>query len=121
MKRTVILKHTLPDGSWHYDWFIQISEDATRPVLSFRTGHSQPDSVVEFEAHRLRDHRAMYLDYEGAVSENRGDVVRVGSGEVVSFAFDESYEFVLCFGGRNLAYFGQQLEDCHWRFIATCG
>jgi hypothetical protein len=35
----------------------------------------------EFLGHRLPDHRQLYLDYEGPISNNRGWVKRIASGE----------------------------------------
>ncbi len=39
-----------------------------------------PSTAEAVTAERLPDHRLHYLDYEGEVSENRGNVKRVDSG-----------------------------------------
>ena len=36
----------------------------------------------QFEADRLADHRLCYLDYEGPLSNNRGNVKRISSGSI---------------------------------------
>lgn len=41
---------------------------------------SQSPEPIEFRAVRLPAHRALYLDYEGAVSSGRGVVERVATG-----------------------------------------
>lgn len=81
---TVILRHTLPDSSVHYDWMIQWpglkSEDS---LLTFRCD-TRPDREVPESAHivleRLPNHRSMYLTYEGPITRNRGSVERVAFG-----------------------------------------
>ncbi len=83
MPRAVLLRHDLPDGSSHYDWMIQRAGGPDRPLATFRVrdriDHSKPP---EFPAERLADHRAAYLQYEGPVSGDRGQVLRVADGEM---------------------------------------
>jgi hypothetical protein len=74
---TVLLRHELPDGSWHHDWMIDPGDD--RPLITFRTEAMVPE-VDRFEAERLGDHRRVYLSYEGPVSGGRGEVRRVAAG-----------------------------------------
>lgn len=121
MKRTVILKHTLPDGSWHYDWLIQTNQDDAMAVPTFRTGHSRPDEPGQFRAERIGDHRAVYLGYEGPISEGRGEVVRAAEGEVVSAAFsDSAFALVVDFGDRKkLEYAGAWLGEECWNVTVT--
>lgn len=78
----VLLRHTLPDGSWHYDWMLETL--AGGPLVTFRVQH-RPDAPETrwFEAERIADHRREYLMYEGPVSGNRGEVRRVGAGVVI--------------------------------------
>lgn len=85
----VILRHTLPDGSWHYDWMLDPRRDDAagpgvadeRRLLTFRT-RQRPDEAGRdgFEAERIGGHRAAYLTYEGPLSGGRGVVQRVATG-----------------------------------------
>ena len=74
---TVLLRHELPDGSWHHDWMIDPGDD--RPLITFRTPAMIPE-VDRFEAERIGDHRRAYLTYQGPVSGGRGAVRRVAEG-----------------------------------------
>jgi hypothetical protein len=80
-----MLRHDLPDGSTHWDWLIERVTGEER-VLTFRLESPWPIlddlSADAFRAERLDDHRAMYLEYEGQVSGDRGEVLRVASGSV---------------------------------------
>lgn len=94
MPRAVILRHDLPDGTWHYDWMIERSIPDLEPrpgsgperrLLTFRLDPAPTPPPADpgggpFEAVRLPDHRARYLEYEGPVSSDRGRVTRVASG-----------------------------------------
>ena len=120
--RTVILRHTLPDGSWHYDWLVQRAGLALVPT--WRTGQSRPDdaAVESFEAERIGDHRAMYLDYEGEVSGGRGSVERVASGEVIEVEWgDGSLVLSVGFEGRAVRLVGRAIQESTWRFVALHG
>jgi hypothetical protein len=81
--QTTFLKHTLPDGSSHIDWLIDIAPGSPDRVPTFRL-EARPDLAppTAFAALRLPDHRRMYLDYAGPVSGNRGRVEPVQTGEV---------------------------------------
>lgn len=85
MHASVILIHNLPDGSSHFDWFIDQPElEVEHRLISFRC-QSRPDTLglSEFAAERLPDHRADYLTYEGPISKNRGFVQRIATGTVI--------------------------------------
>lgn len=96
MPAWVLLRHDLPDGTWHWDWLLELAgpEDAPRADPDARTLFSlrlpaslgndwTPDQVapgVAFSAHRLPDHRRLYLSFEGEISGNRGRVSRRAAG-----------------------------------------
>lgn len=120
--RTVILKHTLPDGSWHHDWLVQHTDLALVPT--WRTGHARPDdpALDAFNADRIGEHRVHYLDYEGTVSGNRGRVERVARGEVVSAEWGEgSLVLETSFDGRQVRLVGRRVEGDRWRFLTLHG
>lgn len=82
----VLLRHTLPDASWHFDWLIQrddphaapapasASGDDAKVLCAFRTSvhpaAGAPSEAVReaFDALALPDHRRLYLHYEGPLA-----------------------------------------------------
>ncbi|MFM9958339.1 MAG: hypothetical protein ACKVZJ_09685 [Phycisphaerales bacterium] len=91
-----LLRHTLPDGSHHFDWVLGLcsmeaaqAEPDRRDAVTFRVAErvdvergadgaaSQPRLI---EGERLPDHRRRYLWYEGEVEGGRGCVERVAAG-----------------------------------------
>lgn len=78
---TVLLEHTLPDGSLHFDWLIERPRDQSEHrMITFRC---QIDPLADqnqpWIGHRLPDHRAHYITHEGPVSNDRGAVRRLWS------------------------------------------
>lgn len=82
-RRCVLLRHTLPDGSSHFDWMLEVAPNA--PLRTFRLDQP-PEAPAAFFARSMPDHRHAYLSYEGPVSGGRGSVVRVRTGEVLDYA-----------------------------------
>lgn len=85
--KTVLLLHTLPDGSSHFDWLIdwrenQVPDLGDGLLLTFRVAEFLPSLPLgtKLSATRLPDHRRLYLSYEGSVSRNRGTVRRIAQG-----------------------------------------
>ncbi len=73
-RRYVVLRHEgIADP--HFDF---MCERGTGALLTLRFGTWPPRDPNHFE--QLCDHRREYLEYEGAVSNNRGFVVRVAEG-----------------------------------------
>ena len=67
-------------------------EAALRTWKLFRT----PNSPGPIPAQALPDHRLIYLEYEGPVSNNRGEVHRWDAGEYVLVnEFEDSIEIYL--------------------------
>jgi hypothetical protein len=73
--RYVVLHHTGIDQP-HYD--LMFERQPGSMLATVRCSNWPPASATIFE--RIADHRTSYLDYEGAVSRNRGEVTRVESG-----------------------------------------
>ncbi len=91
MPRFVLLHHECPPGyvkPSHWDfmleadgvlWTWELRElPAVWRVAGGETASRNHDSVI---AARLADHRLAYLDYEGPLTQDRGAVMRVDSGE----------------------------------------
>ncbi len=88
--RTVLLVHSLPDGSAHIDWMVERplpTPDAPSPahrLATWRVVHRiDRPLLAPFRAIPLPDHRDRYLSYEGPVSGDRGEVRRLAAGVVV--------------------------------------
>lgn len=78
MPDMVLLRHDVRDGEWHYDWLIDPGNGGELVSFRLRAPLEAGDEAVE--AVRIADHRRVYLDYEGAISGERGRVTRVASG-----------------------------------------
>ena len=112
-KRFVILHHT-GFGREHWDlmlespgalWTWKLSQDPTTGV----------GKVIE--AVKIGDHRKHYLDYEGPLSGNRGQVSRTDHGEMVWIADDEN-TVTAKLTGRHLVdtYRLVRVAGDQWRF-----
>jgi hypothetical protein len=81
MARWALLKHTTPDGAFHYDWLMEPSGVPEAALITFRVFERPDDAGVDrLAAQRLADHRRVYLEYEGPLTGGRGSVERVGEG-----------------------------------------
>lgn len=84
--RTVLLRHTYPDprfpdaGSDHYDWMIERPFTHEHRLVTFRVQERIDRATGVFAAVRAPDHRAVYLDFEGELSNGRGVVERAAAG-----------------------------------------
>lgn len=124
MARTVVLLHVLPDGSRHFDWLFEqagSSEleplDDHRSLITFRLQY-RPDAAEVLDAERLEDHRRRYLEYEGPVSGNRGEVRRVLDGTCeVLIDHDETFEVMVNFGLGPDLWIGQPIAGSIWRLV----
>ena len=123
MGECVILRHTLEDGSWHWDWMFarggtgDADEDA-RVLVTFRVdGRPDDAGCAAFEALRLADHRVWYLGFEGEIGRSLGRVERVARGEVV--IEEEGPEAMVVrtrFGGCERRWRGERVEGARWAF-----
>jgi len=75
MAGMVLLRHTLADGSEHFDWMLERGGT----LLTWRVQEIPVAGGIVAE--RLADHRVAYLSYEGEISGGRGRVERVRFGE----------------------------------------
>jgi hypothetical protein len=74
MPRYVILQHVGPRGT-HFDFMLEQGD-----VLKTWELFQEPVPGCEILARPLPDHRVAYLDYEGPLSENRGQVTQWDRG-----------------------------------------
>ncbi len=73
----VILKHTLPDETVHWDLMLQQGEVLQTWQLRVPPQQWADAPVI---AQNIFDHRLKYLDYEGPLSDNRGSITRHDRG-----------------------------------------
>lgn len=119
---SVVLRHTLPDGSVHLDWMIE-RVDAAAGLITFRmdigVNLSKPG---EMKAERIGDHRREYLTYEGAVSGGRGDVVRIAEFGILELVESGGRLRVVlereASGGR-MEWTGEKENGPHWKFVGV--
>lgn len=83
--RFALLRHTVPEGfarPSHWDLLLEQDEACWTVTLDeLPQGFDDQSNRATVEALRLPDHRKKYLEYEGPVSSERGDVKRVAGGE----------------------------------------
>src|SRR5438874_1448276 len=94
MPRFVILEHDHPH--LHWDLMLECGE-----VLRTWRLAEPPEGFAEVPAESSFDHRLIYLDYEGAVSGNRGTVRRWDHGNY-GIADEQADRLVLWFEGARL-------------------
>jgi hypothetical protein len=76
LRRYVVLHHTGIDEP-HFDLLFDTADDS--PLIAFRVQHWPP---IDQPATKLRDHRRLYLTYEGPIPGARGHVTRVADGRI---------------------------------------
>ena len=108
--RFAILHHTgIP--SPHFDLLIETSPDAL--LLTFRLEAwpiAAPTDIL-----RQADHRRLYLDYEGPISNNRGHVRRVAAGECALSTFTPTTVDLTLHLAPPLHLHLTHREADHWR------
>src|SRR5262245_6952449 len=100
MPRYVILRHEIPKsnrGSVHWDFMLERGALLRTWALA-----EEPSCGHDIAADQLADHRLDYLDYEGPISGDRGNVKRWDLGEYES-VFESDNELCVVLRGRELA------------------
>ncbi len=121
--RTTLLKHVLPDGSWHVDWLIEVAPGQAPRIPTFRLA-DRPDreGVHGFDARHLPDHRRLYMDYAGPISPcpnlgDRGRVEPLATGPVEAAAgWPGQLDVTVRLAGRRWRWQGRPIDDAIWRF-----
>ena len=94
MPRFVVLEHNHP--FLHWDFMLEAGD-----VLRTWRLHAPPDQAGPIATQALPDHRVAYLDYEGPVSGDRGEVQRWDAGEY-EWVEDSDIECNVTLSGRKL-------------------
>ncbi|MCC5822530.1 MAG: hypothetical protein LAT64_03015 [Phycisphaerales bacterium] len=119
MHRTVVLEHTLTDGSRHFDWMIEDpSIRGERRLATWRTDVRPDRADRAFTGLRIGAHRTAYLAFEGEVSGGRGWVRRLAAGRVEWEAATEAAVRirVVWDSGRIARYAGKMGGEGGWLF-----
>ena len=80
VRRFAVLHHTGAEGEPHYDFLFETSD--TSSLVTFRLPEWPLTAATSYAATRLRDHRRLYLTFEGSISGDRGHVSRVAEGSI---------------------------------------
>lgn len=97
-RRFVVLQHTDAAGL-HFDLMIDLG-----PALATWKFAQPPEDAVDgsLPCQRIGNHRRVYLDYEGPVSGDRGQVVRHDAGDCDA-ANDDGRDWLVTFRGEKLS------------------
>lgn len=115
MQRVVVLLHTLPDGSSHFDWMTE--RDGVLVTFRLARSPAEPGWTAQ-PATRLPDHRLAYLTFEGEIAGGRGTVRRVASGGCERWAESaDRIEAVQCLGGVRARLCASRGPDGSWEII----
>lgn len=75
-----------------------------------------PPGLIE-AAQRLPNHRSLYLEYEGELSNGRGSVSKVASGEYQRLKGEPTYDFrlIVDWPEKKMVVRFQQTDNDYWR------
>lgn len=127
MGRFVVLRHDLPDGSHHLDWFIDphdrpAPEDPDERSLAAWRLEAPLSACIgrTVTATRLPPHRRLYLTYEGEVSRGRGRVRRIETGRC-TIQTDDARRFLAegVLAGRPFRVEGSPTAADAWALALT--
>lgn len=94
--RFTLLHHT-GHGAEHYDFLLEREgEERLKTWRMTATDFESPQMIVQSE-----DHRAIYLDYEGEISGDRGRVTRWDTGTYETSGWTDS-EIMISLNGRKI-------------------
>ena len=113
MSRSFVTHLHRARGAEHYDLMIEAGEALATWQVSGNPADLAPSASVP--ARKLPDHRKAYLTYEGPVSRDRGNVMKVDEGSCdVSCAEADSWQ-VTFHGRRVKGHFEiRRIEDDNW-------
>jgi DNA polymerase ligase (LigD)-like protein len=120
MGRYVILRHDLPPGDTpgvHWDLMLEADGGLRTWALAELPATDRP-----IAAEQLPDHRIMYLDYEGPISDDRGSVTRWDRGQFETVR-ETPLELAVSLAGdrlRGQAMLTRRSDDSRtWQFKFT--
>jgi len=110
MRRFALLIHDSPRGL-HYDFFLEDGE-----VLKTWALPCLPEPGLEIHCDALADHRPMYLDYEGPISDGRGTVTRWDQGTYSVELWTDNHVVVELAGAKFVGKVELRRRSGQWRF-----
>lgn len=121
MQQSVVLRHDVRAGEFHFDWMIDQPEILDEHRLRCWRCDIRPDyqECTSFLCMELPSHRSVYLTFEGQISGNRGSVVQLASGVVLQSELgQDEVKILIDWGDRRIQYCGQRdgHQPDHWRF-----
>jgi len=117
--RFVILAHS-GQGPMHYDLMLARGRSLATWHLPCLPADLPPARAVAAE--KLADHRAAYLDYEGPVGGNRGEVRRVAAGMYETTHLDADHWQVRLAGSSDLLDLRRAgPDDSDWTITRLAG
>jgi DNA polymerase Ligase (LigD) len=108
MPRFAILDHDWPTRHWDL-----LLEDGDT-LLSWRL-LGEPRSGTTLPAERLANHRKLYLDYEGPVSDDRGSVTRWDAGTFEWITRTSDAIEVLMSGTKSVGRLRLAFDGDNWK------
>jgi len=127
--RAVLLLHTLPDASSHFDLLLERRPESGAPtpdpddrrLITFRLPNPLPPaSVTELEVERAPDHRAFYLDHEGPVSDARGHVQRAFTAHLTDLhETEDTVRATLSLDQSIIMIDAERIDSNRWRLLLT--
>jgi hypothetical protein len=116
MPRFAVLIHDSPRGL-HYDFFLESGD-----VLRTWALPQAPEPGSRMDGEALPDHRLIYLDYEGPISDGRGTVTCWDRGGFTCETWTDDEIVVSLLGerlcGRVELHRMSQIAST-WRFVAS--
>jgi hypothetical protein len=110
-RRFAVLHHT-GSGESHYDFLFE--KDDSSPLITFRL--PQWPVIENEQVKRLKDHRRVYLEFEGAIPGDRGRVDRVAEGTVQVIELRSAWVLRRC-DGQSMLRFENSIDDEWWVIV----
>jgi hypothetical protein len=104
----VLLEHRCGDDV-HWDFMIEHDPDGRLPT--WRLEHNPVGRADPIRATRIGEHRRVYLDYEGPISGDRGDVHRIDRGPAQILEMDDRQLLIELAGERLRGLFELLLSE----------
>ncbi|MCB1158918.1 MAG: hypothetical protein H7A25_04055 [Leptospiraceae bacterium] len=105
-KPVTISRHTLPGGEEHLDIFILTFPEREKSLLCLEAESIREQNIFSsslFDTRKKEDHRGIYLEYEGELSQNRGSVQIIWKG-FTDFEFPETQKQYLIKIQQDILY-----------------
>jgi len=117
MPRFVILEHDFPFLHWDFMLEVEGSLRTWRLLQQPSLNENERAGQIHSVAESLPDHRIEYLDYEGPVSRNRGNIKRWDAGLYLLLEQSENYWELRLEGSRLRGFVSIVQKNEAWEFL----